>query len=343
MKINYPFLAIVGQEKMKTALILAVINPALGGVIIRGEKGTAKSTAVRAMADLLPNQEVIDGCKYGCDPFAPEKWCDECLEKYGKQNPEGHILPTKSRLRPLVELPIGATEDRLLGSLNLEKAMSSGESIFEPGLLAQANRGILYVDEVNLLDDFLVDVLLDAAAMGRNFVEREGISISHPALFTLIGTMNPEEGELRPQLLDRFGLCVEVKGLFDPFQRQEVVKERLLFEENPEKYYLAFKDKEKALGLQISQAQARLSDVILPESALHEAVKICLKLGVDGHRGDLTVVKAAITLAAWENREVSQDLVLKAAELALPHRMRRKPFQDVDFNVLERLESLLED
>jgi Mg-chelatase subunit ChlI len=337
MKFNFPFMAIVGQEKMKTALILAVINPALGGVLIRGEKGTAKSTAVRAMVALLPSQEVIDGCKYGCDPFSPEKWCEECQRKYGKSPEQKLMIPTKSRLRPLIELPIGATEDRLLGSLNLEKAMSSGESVFEPGLLAQANRGILYVDEVNLLDDFLVDVLLDAAAMGRNFVEREGISISHPALFTLIGTMNPEEGELRPQLLDRFGLCVEVKGLSNPKLREDVIKERLLFEENPEKYLLSYESREKELGIEIEKASERLSKVELTDKALSEAVNISLKLGVDGHRGDLTVIKTALTLAAWKNEKINSEIVIEAAELALPHRMRRKPFQDVDFNVKERL------
>jgi Mg-chelatase subunit ChlI len=335
MKYNFPFMALVGQDKMKTALILAVINPALGGVLIRGEKGTAKSTAVRAMADLLPTQKVIDTCQYGCNPMAPERWCDDCLGRY--RDVESSSIPYSYRKRPLVELPIGATEDRLLGSLNLERAMVKGESVFEPGLLAQSNRGILYVDEVNLLDDFLVDVLLDAAAMGRNFVEREGISVSHPALFTLIGTMNPEEGELRPQLLDRFGLCVEVRGLPDPSLRQEVIKERLLFEDDPAKYVAFWEPREKQLGIEIEKAAERLSSVILTDQALSEAVDISLKLGVDGHRGDLTVIKTAITLAAWNNKPIDSEMVLEAAELALPHRMRRKPFQDVDFNVRARL------
>ncbi|MDR2351636.1 MAG: ATP-binding protein [Deltaproteobacteria bacterium] len=335
MLYNFPFMALVGQEKMKKALILAVINPALGGVLIRGEKGTAKSTAVRAMAALLPSQEVIDTCAYGCDPSNPEKWCEDCVSRY--RGLELSYIPQRQRKRPLVELPIGATEDRLLGSLNLEKAMTKGESVFEPGLLAQANRGILYVDEVNLLDDFLVDVLLDAAAMGRNFVEREGISITHPALFTLIGTMNPEEGELRPQLLDRFGLCVEVRGLSDPILRQEVIKQRLDFEEDPEKYVNSWEAKEKDLGLRIEKAAMRLPEVGLTDAALKDAVEICLSLGVDGHRGDLTVIKTAMTIAAWEDREIDSDMVMEAAELALPHRMRRKPFQDVDFNVRERL------
>jgi Mg-chelatase subunit ChlI len=337
---NFPFMALVGQEKMKKALILSVINPALGGVLIRGEKGTAKSTAVRAMAALLPTQEIIETCPYGCDPKNPEKWCDECIGRYKGLKIED--IPKINRKRPLVELPIGATEDRLLGSLNLEKAMIKGESVFEPGLLAEANRGILYVDEVNLLDDFLVDVLLDAAAMGRNFVEREGISITHPALFTLIGTMNPEEGELRPQLLDRFGLCVEVKGLSDPIMRQKVIKERLQFEEDPQRYIKDWELKEKELGLRIEEATDRLSQVELTEEALKEAVEICLILGVDGHRGDLTVIKTALTIAAWENIPINTTMVMEASELALPHRMRRKPFQDVDFNVKERLAEIKE-
>jgi Mg-chelatase subunit ChlI len=332
MSYNYPFLALVGQEKMKIALILAVINPALGGVLIRGEKGTAKSTAVRALAELLPHQPVIEGCIFGCEPASRDKWCDDCREKYEASEPE-----VKTRRRPLVELPIGATEDRLLGSLNLERAMIKGESVFEPGLLAAANRGLLYVDEVNLLDDFLVDVILDAAAMGRNFVEREGMSVTHPALFTLVGTMNPEEGELRPQLLDRFGLCVEVKGLVEPEKRMEVISQRMLFEKEPKAFIEKWEMAEKELGLKIEEASIRLAEVELDEQILEKAVDICLKLGVDGHRGDLTIIKTALTLSAWEDEPVNDDMIIMAAELALPHRMRRKPFQDVDFNVRERL------
>ncbi|MDR0622250.1 MAG: ATP-binding protein [Deltaproteobacteria bacterium] len=317
---------------MKIALILAVINPALGGVLIRGEKGTAKSTAVRALAELLPGQKIIEGCKFGCDPLEREKWCDECREKYEATEPV-----EVTRRRPLVELPIGATEDRLLGSLNLERAMVKGESVFEPGLLAAANRGLLYVDEVNLLDDFLVDVILDAAAMGQNFVEREGMSVTHPALFTLVGTMNPEEGELRPQLLDRFGLCVEVKGLLNPDQRIEVINQRLQFEKDPKGFVEKWAAEEKRLGLRIEKASGRLDSVEVDDSALGRAVDICLKLGVDGHRGDLTVIKTALTLSAWEGKPIDEETIIAAAELALPHRMRRKPFQDVDFNVRERL------
>jgi len=325
----YPFSALVGQENMKLALILAVINPGLGGVLIRGEKGTAKSTAVRALTALLPDQEVMSGCRYGCDPGKIELWCEECRGRGGD---------SKKRKRPLVELPLGATEDRLLGSINLEEALVKGESRFEPGLLAAANRGLLYVDEVNLLDDHLVDSLLDAAAMGRNIVEREGVSVSHPARFTLVGTMNPEEGELRPQLLDRFGLCVEVRGLADQSQRQEVVRLRLEFEKDPEAFIANFRPDEMELGLKIDEAAARLPLVKLPDEAVRQAVKICLNLGVDGHRGDLTVIKAALTLAAWLGLEQpGTDEILAAAELALPHRMRRRPFQEVDFDVRRRL------
>jgi Mg-chelatase subunit ChlI len=334
MNFNYPFLALVGQEKMKLALILSVINPALGGVLIRGEKGTAKSTAVRALAGLLPSQKVVADCPYGCDPLDRERWCADCQAKHGSQEP-----PAKERRRPLVELPIGATEDRLLGSINLERAVIKGESVFEPGLLAAANRGILYVDEVNLLDDFLVDVLLDAAAMGRNFVEREGLSVSHPAVFTLIGTMNPEEGELRPQLLDRFGLCVEVRGLASPESRIEIVQRRMAFEKAPESFAQDWESQERELGLRIEAAAGRLAKktAALDEDSLARAVDICLALEVDGHRGDLTIIKTALTMAAWEDRPVDEGMLMAAAELALPHRMRRKPFQDVDFNVQDRL------
>ncbi|UQZ89645.1 magnesium chelatase ATPase subunit I [Deltaproteobacteria bacterium Smac51] len=327
---SYPFTALVGQENMKLALILAVINPGLGGVLIRGEKGTAKSTAVRALAALLPEQKIVAECQFGCDPDNRDFWCDVCKCR--------ESITVKSRKRHLVELPIGATEDRLLGSINLEEAITKGESKFEPGLLAEANRGLLYVDEVNLLDDHLVDSLLDAAAMGRNIVEREGVSVSHPARFTLIGTMNPEEGELRPQLLDRFGLCVEVRGLEDPGQRREVVKRRLAFESSPEDFVREYKPEEEALGRRIEEAGRRLATVALADEALNYAVRICLSLGVDGHRGDLTVIKTALTLAAWKGKSgPDEDDVIEAAELALPHRMRRKPFQDVDFDVKGRL------
>jgi magnesium chelatase subunit I len=330
---TYPFPALVGQENMKLALILNVINPALGGVLVRGEKGTAKSTAVRGLAALLPELKVVEGCRFGCDPEDPDRFCPECAEKQD--------LGATTRQVRVVELPVGATEDRVLGTLDLEGALTQGQRRFEPGILAAANRGILYVDEVNLLDDHLVDVLLDAAAMGVNIVEREGISFSHPARFTLVGTMNPEEGELRPQLLDRFGLCVRVEGLADPRLREEVVRRRLAFEADPEAFVESWRPAGQQLALHIEEARSRLKRVAIPDGILEKAVNICLTLGVDGHRGDLTVIKTALTLAALEGRQmVDEQDVDRATELALPHRVRRRPFQEVEFGVLERLKKM---
>ncbi|MEW5724070.1 MAG: ATP-binding protein [Thermodesulfobacteriota bacterium] len=335
--ITYPFPALVGQETMKLALILNVINPGLGGVLVRGEKGTAKSTAVRGLAELLPEIEAAAGCRFNCDPRAVERLCSECRERLLR----GEVLETERRRVRVIELPVGATEDRVLGTLDLEGALKEGARRFEPGVLAAANRGILYVDEVNLLDDHLVDILLDAAAMGVNIVEREGISFAHPARFTLVGTMNPEEGELRPQLLDRFGLCVKVEGLADPRAREEVIVRRLAFDADPEGFVRHWRGAGAELARRIEAARGRLDKVALSESALRRAVGICLDLGVDGHRGDLTVVKAAAALAAFEGRDaVEAGDVDRAAELALPHRVRRRPFQEVEFGVLERLEKI---
>ena len=336
MKEIYPFSRLVGQEKMKLALILSVINPNLGGVLIRGEKGTAKSTAVRALSLLLPEEEVVGDCLFFCHPDDKVKLCADCRLKEN--------LIRKKRKRPLVELPIGATEDRVLGSINLEAALKDGKNHFEPGLLAAANRGLLYIDEVNLLDDHVVDVILDAAAMGQNIVEREGISISHPARFTLIGTMNPEEGELRPQLLDRFGLCVEVKGLEDILLREEVIKRRLAFEKDPKEFIRLAEDDEKEISSALMKATEILErdEIIINDEIIKMCVDICLKLGVDGHRGDLTLIKTALTLAAFNGQKsISEADIMVAAELALPHRMRRQPFQDVDFDVQGRLNALL--
>jgi Mg-chelatase subunit ChlI len=328
---TYPFPALVGQDDMKLALILNVINPGLGGVLIRGEKGTAKSTAVRGLAELLPEIEMVAGCRFGCDPDRPEKFCPDCRAA-------DHPMGRHTRRLPVVELPVGATEDRVLGTLDLEGALTEGTRRFEPGLLAAANRGILYVDEVNLLDDHLVDVLLDAAAMGMNIVEREGISFAHEARFTLVGTMNPEEGELRPQLLDRFGLCVKVEGLADPGQRREVVTRRLAFDADPEGFIGRWRSEGVRLAEKMAAARGLLPQVSLPEEALARAVDICLALGVDGHRGDLTVIKTALTLAAFEGRTATGEAdVIRAAELALPHRVRRRPFQEVEFGVMKRL------
>ncbi|MGQ9688341.1 MAG: magnesium chelatase subunit D family protein [Desulfobaccales bacterium] len=321
----YPFAALVGQEILKKALILNAINPRLGGVLVRGEKGTAKSTAARGLAALLPPIPMVANCPFHCHPEQPELMCDNCRERFA----QGQGLPVRYRPMPVVDLPLGTTEDRLLGSIDLEKAIKSGEKHFEPGLLAAANRGILYVDEVNLLDDHLVDVLLDAAAMGVNVVEREGISFEHPARFILVGTMNPEEGELRPQLLDRFGMCVEVAGLPNIDDRMAVVTRRLAYEENPEKFAARWEADQDRLREAIISARERLPQVTYTPQILRLISMICLDQGVDGHRADIYMLKAAQTLAAYHGRdEVSPEDVREAALLVLPHRRRRQPFGD---------------
>jgi magnesium chelatase ATPase subunit I len=322
----FPFSAIVGQEKMKKALLLNVINPKLGGVLIRGEKGTAKSTAVRALASLLPEIEVVADCPFGCCPGQASQVCPVCAEKLkqGKQ-----LSVTRRKIR-VVDLPVGSTEDRVLGTLDLEKAIKEGEKHFEPGILAHAHRGILYVDEVNLLDDHIVDVLLDAAAMGVNTVEREGISFTHPAEFVLIGTMNPEEGELRPQLLDRFGLCVQVEGITDVDQRVEVVKLRAEYEENSEAFQEKWRKEEEKLSQRIVQAKKLLPEVSLSDDMLRLIAETSIEMNVDGHRADIVMMKTAKTLAALGGRkEVIREDIREAAEMALPHRMRKKPFQKI--------------
>ena len=328
MKTNriFPFSAIVGQEKMKKALLLNVVNPKLGGVLIRGEKGTAKSTAVRALANLLPEIEVIADCPFGCCPHQASQLCPTCAEKMAQAK---EVPVTRRKIR-VVDLPVGSTEDRVLGTLDLEKAIKEGEKHFEPGILAQAHRGILYVDEVNLLDDHIVDVLLDAAAMGVNTVEREGISFTHPAEFVLIGTMNPEEGELRPQLLDRFGLCVQVEGITDVDQRVEVVKLRAEYEENPEAFKEKWRKEEEKLSQRIVQAKKLLSEVSLSDEMLRLIAEISIEMNVDGHRADIVMMKTVKTLAALDGRkEVIREDIREAAEMALPHRMRKKPFQKI--------------
>ncbi len=324
----YPFSAIVGQDLMKEALLLNVVNPKLGGVLIRGEKGTAKSTAVRALASLLPEIDVAEGCPFACKPGGPHDLgglCADCAVKA-----EAGTLSTARRRTRVVDLPVGATEDRVLGTLDLEAAIKKGEKHFEPGILAEAHRGILYVDEVNLLDDHIVDVLLDAAAMGVNTVEREGVSFSHPARFVLVGTMNPEEGELRPQLLDRFGLCVQVEGILDIDSRVEVVKRRAAYEENPAGFAETWADKERAVAQRVERARTLLPRVGFPDDLLRLVAQIAVDMGVDGHRADLVMMKTAKTLAALDGRDIAtREDVGRAAELALPHRMRKKPFQDI--------------
>ncbi|MGM9605892.1 MAG: ATP-binding protein [Oscillospiraceae bacterium] len=323
MKNNYPFTAIVGQEQMKLALILNLINPALGGVLIRGEKGTAKSTAVRGLTDLLERVEVVEGCPFHCRPDS-ENLCDACREKAGH-------FKTVSYTRRVVELPVSSTEDRVVGSLNMEQAIKKGEKVFEPGLLAQANGNILYVDEINLLDDHIVDVLLDSAAMGVNTVEREGVSYSHPARFVLVGTMNPEEGDLRPQLLDRFGLVVEIRGEQDLSLRSELIRRRMDFEKDPEGFCRGWEREQQILRDQVAAAQKRLNEVNIPESLYRDAAKIGVTLQVDGHRADITLLKAACTLAAFEGaQEAGREHLIRVAPMVLAHRMRRMPFDTTD-------------
>ena len=324
----YPFPAIVGQDRMKLALVLNVINPGLSGVLIRGEKGTAKSTAVRALADILPEISVFRD-----DPFQLSP--DEELDVWAEINaalgrPE--TPPVRSaRKVAVVELPVGATEDRVVGSLDLERALKSGEKRVEPGLLAAAHRGLLYVDEVNLLDDHVVDVLLDSAAMGVNTIEREGVSFSHPARFTLVGTMNPEEGELRPQLLDRFGLCVNIEGITDPESRVAVMERRAAFDRDPEAFAAQWRAEAETLAARIEAARAILrGEVTVERELMFRIARLCLEVGVDGHRGDIIILKTARALAAFDGRaEVGPGDIDGAAELALPHRVRRQPLMEM--------------
>ncbi|MEG1345835.1 MAG: AAA family ATPase [Acidaminococcaceae bacterium] len=321
----YPFTAIVGQEDMKLSLILNVINPSLGGVLIKGEKGTAKSTAVRALAELLPALLSVEGCKFHCDPLEPNLLCENCSKKY--QN--GTLVTNNVGKMKVVELPVSATEDRVVGTLDIEHAIKHGEKKFEAGILAQANRNILYVDEINLLDDHVVDVLLDAAAMGINTVEREGISYSHPAKFVLVGTMNPEEGDIRPQLLDRFGLSVVVTGEHEHEKRVEVIKRRLAYEEDADKFIASYAAEQEVLSARIMQARQILTTVSISDQLLAAVATVAIELGVDGHRADITVIKAALTLAAFAGRtEVILEDIKNAAKLVLPHRMRRRPFEE---------------
>ncbi|TNC24557.1 magnesium chelatase subunit D family protein [Amycolatopsis alkalitolerans] len=313
----YPFTAVVGMRELRLALVLSAISPAIGGVLVRGEKGTAKSTMVRALAGLLPEVSVVEGCRFSCDPVAPDPAC-----------PDGpHTGPGVRRPARLVELPVGAAEDRVVGSLNLERALTEGVTDYQPGLLAGAHRGLLYVDEVNLLHDHLVDTLLDAAAMGRATVEREGVSVSHAARFVLIGTMNPEEGELRPQLLDRFGLTVEVASSRDPEERAEVIRRRLAYEADPETFAAKYESEDASLAAEIETAQQLLPSVVLTGEALRQIAEVCASFEVDGMRADIVTARAALAHAAWAGRtEVSAEDIRVAARLALPHRRRRNPF-----------------
>jgi magnesium chelatase subunit D len=332
----YPFSALVGQEDLKLALLLNAVSPQVGGVLVRGQKGTAKSTAVRALAKLLPPVKVVSGCPYSCDPEAPNP---DCPAGVHAENSPWEWRPVR-----LVELPVGASTDRLTGTLDIEKALVGGEKAFEPGLLAAAHRGILYVDEVNLLSDHLVDLLLDVAAMGVNYVERESVSVRHPSRFILVGTMNPEEGELRPQLLDRFGITVEVSGNVDAEERVEIVRRRLLYEADPAAFAARWTAADAELALGVEEARRCLLATHLPEETLYKIASLCTQLGVDGLRGDLVTAKTARALAAWEGRgAVVVDDVRRAALLALSHRRRRNPFEDPGIDPEELEKALSED
>ncbi|MEV0119945.1 putative cobaltochelatase [Streptomyces sp. NPDC050703] len=318
MSTPYPFTALVGQDDLRLALLLNAVSPAVGGVLVRGEKGTAKSTAVRALSALLPEVPVVAGCRFSCDPAAPDPNC-----------PDGPHEASGATARParMVELPVGASEDRLVGALDIERALAEGVKAFEPGLLAEAHRGILYVDEVNLLHDHLVDLLLDAAAMGASYVEREGVSVRHAARFLLVGTMNPEEGELRPQLLDRFGLTVEVAASRETDQRVEVVRRRLAYDDDPEAFAGRWAGDEAALRERVVAARALLPRVTLGDGALRQIAATCAAFEVDGMRADIVMARTATALAAWAGRtDVESEDVRQAALLALPHRRRRNPF-----------------
>ncbi len=330
-RIVYPFAAIVGQDRMKTGIMLTVINPTLSGILIRGEKGTAKSTAVRALAEILPLVNVVRDCPFHLSATEIGDCCAGCLKnECRRRRMEGKAVETVQRKVAVVELPVGATEDRVVGTLDLEQALQEGVKHFEPGLLAAAHRGILYVDEVNLLDDHIVDVLLDSAAMGVNTVEREGISYSHPARFTFVGTMNPEEGELRPQLLDRFGLCVTVEGSRDTGERVEIMERRAEFEDRPEAFASRWEEASRQLAASVVKAIEHYPDVTVEKDLLFEIASYCIDVGVDGHRGDIIMLKTAKTLAALHGRDkVSGDDIEEAAQYVLPHRVRRQPLQDI--------------
>lgn len=322
---------------MKQALILNAISTRIGGVLIRGERGTAKSTAVRALAALLPEIEVVADCPFSCDPEQPSTFCDYCRQRVEA----GEQLPVTRRRTRVVDLPVSATEDRVVGTLDIEQAIKHGEKKFEPGVLAAANRGLLYVDEVNLLDDHVVDLLLDSAAMGINVVEREGISFSHPAQFILVGTMNPEEGELRPQLLDRFGLWVEIQGIVDPEQRMQILQRRIEFEADPEGFLAKWQPEEEKLSRQIAEARRRLPDVTYTPDNLFTIAQLTADLGVDGHRADITILKAALAHAALVGRKrVTEIDILTAASLALPHRLKRRPLQGTEREMQQLRERL---
>ncbi|MGL5196697.1 MAG: magnesium chelatase ATPase subunit I, partial [Chroococcales cyanobacterium] len=323
----FPFTAIVGQEEMKLALLLNVIDPKIGGVMIMGDRGTGKSTTIRALADLLPEIEVVSDDPFNSHPSDPELMSDVVRDRASR----GETLPLMQRKVQMIDLPLGATEDRVCGTIDIEKALSEGVKAFEPGLLAKANRGILYVDEVNLLDDHLVDVLLDSAASGWNTVEREGISIRHPARFVLVGSGNPEEGELRPQLLDRFGMHAEIRTVKEPALRVKIVEERSGFDQNPQTYLEHHETEQQALQQKLIDAQNLLPSVNLDYEMRVQISQVCSELDVDGLRGDIVTNRAAKAIAALEGRtEVTLDDIRRVITLCLRHRLRKDPLESID-------------
>ena len=330
MKLAYPFAAIVGQEEMKLALTIAAVDQGVGGVLVFGDRGTGKSTAVRALAALLPRRTVVAGCAYGCAPGKEAGLCGGCAPAAAKGKKKA-ASKTQLEPTPVIDLPLGATEDRVVGALDIERALTAGEKAFEPGLLARAHGGFLYIDEVNLLEDHLVDLLLDVTASGENVVEREGLSVRHPARFVLVGSGNPEEGELRPQLLDRFGLCLEVKTPKDLATRVEVVRRREEFEADREAFVAKWRKEETKVRTAIAHARAALPQVETPSATLERAVQICMALGSDGVRGEITLIRAARALAALERaKSVTDKHLRKVATLVLRHRLRRAPTDDID-------------
>ena len=320
----FPFSAIVGQDDMKLALICSAVDPSIGGVLVFGDRGTGKSTAIRALAALLPPMRAVAGCRYACDPDEADGWCTECRDRSATGALKVRSIPV-----PVVDMPLGVTEDRVVGALDLERALSQGVKAFEPGLLARANRGFLYIDEVNLLEDHLVDLLIDVAASGENLVEREGLSVRHPARFVLIGSGNPEEGELRPQLLDRFGLSVDIKTPTELADRVQVIKRRDEFEQNRGAFTAKWKKEDAALRRRIVAGRELLPRLAVPDEVLESAAKLCMQLGTDGLRAELTLMRAARALASFERAAVVDTAHLRrVATSALRHRLRRDPLDE---------------
>ncbi len=339
---TFPFSAILGQDQMKKALIYNAIDPSIGGVLIRGQKGTAKSTAVRGMAELLPRRRVVKGCAFACHPDQEEGLCPDCRGKLDR----GEELPLVETATPVVDLPLNASEDRVVGSLDIEAALKTGRKVFQPGLLAGAHRAILYVDEVNLLDDHVVDVLLDVAVSGINLVEREGVSYAHPCRFILVGTMNPEEGDLRPQLLDRFGLCVEVKTAQAREQRKEIARRALAFQADPEGFHLEHQAPQAAFRDEIARARETLPRLTPSDGLIEIAAQVAEEIKVDGHRAEIAIVKTALAAAAFRGRtEPAREDVRDIMEMSLRHRVKRLPFEEkaLDAKALDRLAAMFAD